>query len=131
MVERFLAKEEVASSNLVFRSSEAKPAMGVARGYILSLRASRYSPTCIVSMEICLRFLADYGKAHDWPEASKITTSHIEEYLVYLQERPRWIGKSGGKPKPLSANSVETHYRRIKTFFSWLLERGYVATNLI
>jgi len=47
--------------------------------------------------------------------------------LVYLQERPRWVGSSD--QRPVSASSVETHYRRIKTFFNWLVERGYLATN--
>ena len=97
------------------------------RGYLISLRASRYSPSYIASVEMCLRFLTDYGESHHWPEISGLTASHIEEYLVYIQERPRWFGKSD--QSPASASSVETHYRRIKTFFNWLVERGYLATN--
>lgn len=76
---------------------------------------------------MCLRFLTDYGESHDWPEISGLTASHIEEYLVYIQKRPRWVGKSD--QRPVSASSLETHYRRIKAFFNWLVERGYLATN--
>jgi site-specific recombinase XerD len=100
----------------------------VVKGYHLSLRASRYSPSYIVSMEICLRCLADYARTHRWPEVSKITTLHIEEYLVYLQERPSQLGKRSPKPR-LSASSVETHYRRLKTFFAWLKQRSYIEAN--
>lgn len=84
--------------------------------------------SCIESVEMCLRFLANYGEAHGWPEVSKLATSHIEEYLVSLQERPRWVGKSE-EQRSVSASSVETHYRRIKTFFNWLVKRGHVSTN--
>lgn len=76
---------------------------------------------------MCLRFLTNYAESHYWPEISELTASRIEEYLVYIQERPRWFGKSD--QGPVSASSVETHYRRIKTFFNWLVERGYLATN--
>jgi len=98
------------------------------RGYHLSLKASRYSSGYIASMEICLRGLAEYARAHRWPGVSRITTLHIEEYLVYLQERPSQLGKRSPKPR-LSASSVETHYRRLKTFFAWLKQRGYIETN--
>ena len=58
---------------------------------MISLKASRYSPRYIDAMEMCLRFFADYAEAQGWPETSRLTASHIEEYLVHLQERPRWL----------------------------------------
>ena len=39
-----------------------------------------------------LRLLADYSDVRGWPGIPQLTASHIEEYLVYLQERPRWFG---------------------------------------
>lgn len=95
------------------------PLREAARGYIISLRASRYSPRYIGSVEMCLRFLADYAEAQGWLPVSEITATHLEEYLVYLQERPRWVGKADHQQKPLSASGVETHYS-IRTFFTWL-----------
>ena len=80
-------------------------------------------------MDMSLRLLADYAELQGWPETSRLTTSHIEEYLVYLQERPRWFGKREHQNAPVSASSVETHYRRLKTFFRWLVDRGHVARN--
>ena len=76
-----------------------------------------------------LRLFADYAKAQGWPEVAELTTSHIEEYLVHLRERPRWFGKRGSQQTPVSDSSIETHYRRLKTFFHWLSERGHVSGN--
>ena len=79
-------------------------------------------------MEICLRCLGEYACAHRWPGVSKITALHVEKYLVYLQVRPSQLGKRSPKPR-LSASSVETHYRRLKTFFAWLKQHGYIEAN--
>jgi site-specific recombinase XerD len=98
-----------------------------ARGYLISLKASRYSPRYIEAMEMSLRFFADYAEQHSWPEISQLAAAHIEQYLVYLQERPRSVGKH--EQSRISASSVETHYRRLKTFFSWLVSRGHIARN--
>jgi len=39
-------------------------------------------------------------------EVSRITASHIEDYLVYLGERPRWFGKRGRQKTPMSDSPV-------------------------
>lgn len=83
----------------------------------------------MASAEMCLRFFTDYSESHHWPEISELTASHIEEYLVYLQESPHWVGSSD--QRPVSSSSVETHYRRIKTFFNWLVELGYLTYGLM
>jgi len=80
-------------------------------------------------MELVLRLFTDYAEAQGWPEVSRLTASHIEDYLVYLRERPRWFGKHGCRKTPMSDSSVETNYRRLKTFFCWLVERGHVPRN--
>jgi site-specific recombinase XerD len=93
-----------------------------AAGYLISLKASSYSPRYIEAMELALRLLTDYAEAQGWSEVFQLTASHIEDYLVYLRERPRWFGKRGRQKAPMSDSSVETHYRRLKTFFRWLVE---------
>lgn len=100
-----------------------------ARGYLISLKASRYSPRYIEAMEMVLRLLLDYAEAQGWTGVSRLTASHLEEYLVYLQQRPRWFGARDPRKVPVSGSSVETHYRRLKTFFSWLVERGHAEKN--
>lgn len=80
-------------------------------------------------MEMTLRLLVDYAEARGWPEVSRLTVSHLEEYLVYLQQRPRWFGTRDSQKVLVSASSVETHYRRLKTFFNWLVERGHAEKN--
>jgi hypothetical protein len=34
-------------------------------------------------MEMSLRLLVDYSEAQDWPGVSRLTASHLEEYLFY------------------------------------------------
>lgn len=80
-------------------------------------------------MEMVLRLFTDYAEAQGWPETSQLTVSHIEQYLVYLRDRPRWFGKRGHQKVPVSDSSVESHYRRLKTFFHWLVERGHISEN--
>ena len=114
------------SDNILVRKLPLREAV---RGYLISLKASRYSPRYIETMEMSLRFLTDYGEAHGWSESSQLLTSHIEEYLVYLQERPRWFNSRECRKASVSASSVETHYRRLKTFFRWLVGCGHIAKN--
>jgi site-specific recombinase XerD len=99
------------------------------RGYLISLKTSNYSPRYVEAMELALRLFTDYAEAKGWPQLSQLTVFHIKEYLVYLQERPRWFGKRDQQEHSVSASSVETHYRRLKTFFNWLVGRGHVARN--
>lgn len=120
------AATEVVSDNILVKTLTLREA---ARGYLISLKASRYSERYVEAMEMCLRLLADYVGARGWPSVSEMTASHIEEYLVYLQERFRWFGQRSHDQGPISSSSIETHYRRIKTFFGWLLSRGHVTAN--
>ena len=101
------------------------------KGFLLSLRASnRYAPSYLDSLETALGLLCSYAEEQHWPPARDITTSHIEEYLVYLQTRPRWFGERGsGKPRPVSQGHIETQYRRIRRFFEWLVGRGHIDRN--
>ena len=80
-------------------------------------------------MELALRLFTDYAEAQGWPEVGRLPTSNIDDYLVYLRERHRWFGKRGRQKTPMSDSSVETNYRRLKTFFRWLVERGHVSKN--
>ena len=100
------------------------------KGFILSLRASnRYAPSYLDALEAALAFLSSYGEENDWPAVDGVTTAHIEEYLNYLQDRPRWFGQRNDKGKPISQSYVETQYRRLRRFFGWLVERGHTEKN--
>ena len=67
-----------------------------ARGYLISLKASRYSSCYIKLMELALHLFTDYVEAQGWQQVSQLTASHIVDYLVYLRECPRWFGRRGG-----------------------------------
>ena len=101
-----------------------------ARGFLFSLMAAGHcTDRTIESYEFTLDLLATYAESQAWPGVSQLTTFHIEAYLVYLRTRPRWFGTRDMALKPLSQSTVETQYRRIKRWFNWMLERGFVDHN--
>lgn len=101
-----------------------------AKGFIISLRASnRYSPKYLTELESALALFARYAESQEWPSVASITTAHVEDYLAYLQVRPRWFGDRDTKGKPLSQSYIETQYRRLKRFFNWLVQRGHIGAN--
>ncbi len=100
-----------------------------ARGFLISLKASnRYTQGYLDNLELALALLAEFSESQDWPGIPNITTGHIEDYLLYLQRRPRWFGERQTQEPP-SQSYIETQYRRLKRFFNWLVQRGHVGTN--
>ena len=81
------------------------------RGYLISLKASSYSPRYVEAMELALRLFTDYAEAQGWSEVGRLTASHIEDYLVYLRERIRWFGKRGCKKTPMSDSSGDGSHK--------------------
>ncbi|MDO8614596.1 MAG: tyrosine-type recombinase/integrase [Dehalococcoidia bacterium] len=106
-------------------------ARGAGKGFLISLRASnRFSPRYLDGLEFSIALLADHAEAHGWPPVARLTTSHLEEYLAALQVRPRWFAeREKDKPRGLSQGTIETHYRRLRTFFGWLVRRGHIERN--
>ena len=100
--------------------------------FLVSLKASnRYSKSYLDSLELSIALLADYGERQGWPDIASLTTSHLEEYLYYVQTRPKWFGerKISEPPESPSQSYIESQYRRLKRFFNWLVERGHVDRN--
>jgi hypothetical protein len=75
------------------------------KGYLISLKAFHYSSRYIEAMEMTLRLFTDCAEAKRWPEVDQLTASRIEDYLVYLRERPPWFGKRGCQKTPMSDSS--------------------------
>ena len=101
------------------------------RGFIISLKASnRYSTSYLESLERTVALVALYAEEIGWPTVTDLTVSHIEEYLTYLQTRPRWFGeREGSNPRTASQSYIEAQYRRLKRFFNWLMDRGHIDQN--
>ena len=101
------------------------------KGFLVSLKASnRYSASYLGSLERTIALLAVYSEEQHWSGVSTITTSHLEEYLSYLQDRPRWFGtRETENPRKVSQGYVGAQYRRLNRFFNWLVERGHVESN--
>ena len=101
------------------------------RGFIVSLKASnRYSASYLDSLERTIALAALFSEERRWPPVRGITTAHIEEYLAYLRERPRWFGtRESADPQTVSQGYIDARYRRLNRFFKWLVERGHVEDN--
>ena len=101
------------------------------RGFIVSLKASnQYSETYLDSLERTVALAALFSEERRWPPVSGITTARLEEYLAYLQERPRWFGtRESATPSTVSQGYINAQYRRLNRFFSWLVERGHACDN--
>ena len=89
----------------------------------------RYSPRYIEGLEFSVGLLCTNAEDQDWPATGDITTSHLEDYFVYLRRRPRWFGERAPGSAPVSDSHIETQYRRIRRFFRWLVERGRIGQN--
>ena len=50
---------------------------------------------------------------------------HLRHYFADVQKRPRWFGQRG-RGEPISASYYHTIYRRINTFFNWMVDEGYL-----
>ena len=98
---------------------------------ISNLKASnRYSEGYLASLETTVAMAAVYSEEQGWPGVRQITTSHIEEYLAYLQERTRWFGeRTYTKSRKLSKSHINVQYRRRHRFFNWLVEWDYCDSN--
>ena len=99
--------------------------------FISSLKASnRYSEGYLASLETSVAMAALYAKEQGWPGVREITTSHIEDYLAYLQERTRWFGeRTYAERRKLSKSHINVQYRRLNRFFNWLVEHEYAGSN--
>ena len=107
----------------------AAPVRDASKRFLTSLKASNaYSQRYLESLEFSLALLSKYAEWEEWPGVAQPTASHLEDYLAYLQTRPRWFGERGDG-KPPSQSHIETQYRRIKTCFNWLVQRGHVERN--
>jgi site-specific recombinase XerD len=101
------------------------------KGFLISLRASnRYSPNYLEGLERTLALVTLYAEERGWPNVPYLTTSHIEEYLAYFQERPIYFGERyKTNSRTPSQGYIEVQYRRLKRCFGWLVERDHIKRN--
>ena len=101
------------------------------RGFLISLNASnRYSASYLDSLERTIAMAALFSEGRRWPPVRELTTSHLEEYLTYLQGRDRWFGtRETANPRTVSQGYIDAQHRRLNRFFNWLIERGHVESN--
>ena len=88
------------------------------QSFTISLIASyRNSEPSLERLERTIALRAFYAEEHGWPPVRDNSTSHIEEYLIYILGRPRWFGAKGTrKPRPVFQGYVEAQHRRLNRF---------------
>ena len=94
---------------VIDRGLFSKPGVREAgRVFLISLKTSNgYTDSYLDVLERSVALLASYAEDAEWPPIGDLTTSHVEEYLIYLQERPRWFGAQGNrKPRKMSQGYI-------------------------
>jgi len=115
---------------LLSMSSVSGTIQEAANRWITASKAGNDKAGTIDSKEYILGRFIHYGDENDWPLLQGIQKHHIDEYIVWLKGRTRWEGlRDGASSKPLSSSTVNTHYRRIRAFFSWAFEQEYIPLH--
>jgi len=76
--------------------------------------------------------LVDFAEQNHWPPVGQLNQRHLRQYMTYLSERPKWFGKRGvrdGVPQKISPGHYDTVYRRLRTFFYFLLHDEEIPQN--
>lgn len=79
-----------------------------------------------------LRLFKDFLAARGSSLAiSDIGIQEAREYILYLQERKRYVGHplTPTRDERLSPRTVRAHVESLKAFFSWLFAEGYTESN--
>ena len=100
------------------------------RGFIISLKASNhYSKMYLDALEQTLALASLNAEEQGWPPVAGITTAHVEEYLTYLQTRPRWFGdRETGSTRTVAPSYINAQYRRLNRFFNWMVNPALART---
>jgi integrase len=97
--------------------------------FIEGMRLKHRQELSIANVETTFREMLAHAQANGWPErVGGIGRRHVAGFLLELESRPRWHGRR--QPVhgevAISRGYYETLFRRLRTFFSWCLERGYL-----
>lgn len=100
------------------------------RDYILNCTVEGKSPNTIATYEIILKNFLWYCEQNDFPEAPRLTATHVKEFLFYLLSEPnRWGSNNPAARKPASRTTVNDYYRTLHCFFNWLEREGIILEN--
>ena len=96
------------------------------QGFRLSCQAEGKSPRTVEwYTAFLLRFLR-FLQSNSLPTIlGYIDKGHIRAFIRYLQTE----AKTPHKGMPLSGHTVQGYVRTLKSFFSWVMREGYLASN--
>jgi len=95
--------------------------------YDLDSRARGYSEKTISHVKASVRYFSQY--LGDIEDVNIVTGDDFRRFLVALRERNTWEGLSFAEERKLSATTINTDSRGIKSFWNWLKQKGIIAEN--
>jgi site-specific recombinase XerD len=100
------------------------------KGYLLGCRTENKTAKTISGYEMVLKNFLWYAQANHFPEIQKVTSVHIKYFLMYLTtEEHRWNSTSPSAKRTVTSSTVNTYFRRLRTFFGWLKREELITTN--
>jgi len=96
-------------------------------------RTEAKSPRTVECYNSVLRYFGDFLREHNYSDALGGLNIHVvREFILYLQQTPRWRKHPHNTPNGnLAPSSIQNYVRTLKPFFSWLHREGYTPENIL
>ncbi len=117
--------------NILFQSLVTVTSLeSLVKGYLLNCRTENKSPKTISGYEMVLKNFIWYCKQNNFPEVQHLTAIHIRYFLMYLSSEPhRWNSTSPSAKRLVNSTTTNTYFRRLRTFFNWLVREELILEN--
>jgi site-specific recombinase XerD len=117
--------------NILFQSLVTVTSLeSLVKGYLLSCKTESKSTRTVAGYQMVLNNFIWYCLQQKFPDVQHLTAMHIKYFLMYLgSETHRWNSTSPTAKKLVNGTTVNTYFRRLRTFFGWLKREGLVSAN--
>jgi len=95
--------------------------------YELTARAEGKSPKTVDHVKLAVKLLA--GSIGGIQDVSKVRADDLRNFILDLEQRPKWAGTSHEKEEKLGRTTLNTYVRGIKAFWAWLSREGIIKHN--
>jgi integrase/recombinase XerC len=62
-------------------------------------------------------------------DPSSVTAEDLQRFIVFLRQKKAWSETPHAKDRPLSATSINTYVRGIRSFWNWMLSQKMIDSN--
>jgi site-specific recombinase XerD len=98
--------------------------------YRICAQAEGKSPKTVRWIASSVNYFSDF-LGPDRQEIENLTCNDLRHFIIALQQRPKFLNHPFNKPKQekISAQSIQTYARAIRTFFSYLYGEEMIGRN--